>query len=123
MDGFFGDEDALFFEIELLADDGLELPVDAMLDTGFSYWLAIDNQDLDALDWVRLERQTMRTARGDFNFDIYAGKVRIDGSEFDIPVHVGEGLTEVLLGLKWLKTRRLVVDMQSGVLTLGEGTT
>lgn len=123
MDGFFGDEDALFFEIELLADDGLELPVDAMLDTGFSYWLAIDNQDLDALGWVRLERQTMRTARGDFNFDIYAGKVRIDGSEFEIPVHVGEGLTEVLLGLKWLKTRRLVVDMQSGVLTLGEGTT
>lgn len=123
MDGFFGDEDALFFEIELLADDGLELPVDAMLDTGFSYWLAIDNQDINALGWVRLERQTMRTARGDFNFDIYAGKVRIDGSEFDIPVHVGEGLTEVLLGLKWLKTRRLVVDMQSGVLTLGEGTT
>jgi predicted aspartyl protease len=116
--GFFGDEGALFFEIELINAEELKLPVDAMLDTGFSYWLAIDNQDLDGLDWVLLERQTMRTARGDFNFDIYAGKVRIDGSEFDIPVHVGEGLTEVLLGLKWLKTRRLMVDMPSGTLTL-----
>ncbi len=118
--GFFGDEDGLFFEIELIASDGLELPVDAMLDTGFSYWLAIDNQDVDAFDWLLLERQTMRTARGDFDFNIYAGKVRIDEQEFDIPVHVGQGVPEVLLGLRWLKTRRLLVDMPSGVLTLGE---
>jgi len=47
--GFFGDEDALFFEIELIATDGLEIAVDALLDTGFSDWLAINNQDLDAL--------------------------------------------------------------------------
>jgi predicted aspartyl protease len=79
----------------------------------------MDKQDLDGLEWVRLERQMMRTARGDFNFDIYAGKVRIDGQEFDIPVHVGEGLSEILIGLQWLKTRRLVVDMSSAILTLG----
>ena len=34
--GFFGDENELFFEIELLAADSLELSVDAMFDTGFS---------------------------------------------------------------------------------------
>jgi len=33
--GFFGDEDELFFEIELLATDGMELSVDAMLDKVF----------------------------------------------------------------------------------------
>ena len=118
MDGFFGDEDALFFEVELISDEGLELPVDAMLDTGFSYWLALDNQDINALGWVRLERQTMRTARGDFEFDIYVGKIKLDGQEYDIPVHIGEGLPEVLLGRQWLTTRRLVVDMPSGELTL-----
>jgi hypothetical protein len=32
--GFFGVKDALFFEIDLIASDGLELPIDAMLDTG-----------------------------------------------------------------------------------------
>ncbi len=32
----FGDEDELFFEVELIADNGLGLPVDALLDTGFS---------------------------------------------------------------------------------------
>lgn len=34
--GFFGSEDAFFFEVELIASDGLELSVDAILDTGFS---------------------------------------------------------------------------------------
>ncbi|NER98344.1 MAG: aspartyl protease [Symploca sp. SIO1B1] len=118
--GFFGDEDELFFEIELLATDGLELSVDAMLDTGFDCWLAINEQDLDALGWLYVDQQTMRTAQGDSIFDIVLGKVRIDSKEFDIPVHVGQGLSEVLLGRQWLKTHRLVVDMSSSVLTLGD---
>ncbi|MBD2513979.1 aspartyl protease [Nostoc sp. FACHB-973] len=116
--GKFGDEDELFFEIDLIAGDGLEIPVDALVDTGFSWWLAINNQDLEALDWIYLEQQTMLTAQGDAEFDIYLGKVRIDGQDFDIPVHVGEGVPEVLLGRQWLKHRRLVVDMSSNLLTL-----
>ncbi len=117
--GFFGVEDALFFEIELIADDGLELSVDAMFDTGFSSWLAINDQDLDALGWMYIDQKTMRTAQGDSRFDIYLGKMRIDGQDYDIPVHVGKDLTEVLLGRQWLTNRRLLVDMPSGTLTLG----
>ncbi|MHC5615010.1 MAG: hypothetical protein ACYTXA_29525 [Nostoc sp.] len=45
--------------------------------------------------------------------------MRIDGENFDIPVHVGQGLTEVLLGRQRLKNRRLVVDLPSKVLMLG----
>ena len=117
--GFLGDEDGLFFEVELLAADGLELPVAALFDTGFSGWLAINEQDLDALGWIYLDQQTMRTAQGNSQFDIFLGKMRIDGNEFDVPVHVGQGLSEVLLGRQWLKTHRLVVDISSSVLTLG----
>ncbi len=105
--GFFGDEDALLFEINLITLDGLELPVEAMFDTGFSYWLAINEQDIDAFGWERLREQTMRTARGDVKFEIYVGQVLFDGQEFDIPVHVGKDLTEVLLGRQWLTNRRL----------------
>ena len=117
--GFLGDEDGLFFEVELLAADGLELPVAALFDTGFSGWLAINEQDLDALGWIYLDQQTMRTAQGNSQFDIFLGKMRIDGNEFDVPVYVGQGLSEVLLGRQWLKTHRLVVDISSSVLTLG----
>lgn len=116
--GTFGDEDELFFEVELIADNGLKLPVDALLDTGFSGWLAMDDQDLDGLDWTYVKQEKMRTAKGEFNFDLYVGKVRIDGQEFDIPVHVGDGVSEVLIGRQWLTNRRLVVDMSAGVLTL-----
>ncbi|MCL1470969.1 aspartyl protease [Argonema antarcticum] len=119
IEGKFGDDEELFFEIELIAADGLELPVDAMLDTGFSDWLAIDKQDLEGLDWPYVGERNMRIAKGEANFDIYVGKVRIDGEEFDIPVHVGDGVPEILIGRQWLKSRRLVVDMQSNVLTLG----
>jgi predicted aspartyl protease len=117
--GTFGDEDALLFEIELIAANGLELPVGGTFDTGFSYYLAINDQDLDALEWTYFDQQVMYTARGDVSFDIYLGKVKIDGQEFEIPVHVGQDLQEVLLGRQWLKTRKLVVDMPSGILTLG----
>lgn len=81
--------------------------------------MAIDQQDLDALNWTYVDQQTLLTARGAFRFDIYAGKIKFDGQEFDIPVHVGEGVPEVLLGRQWLQSRRLVVDMPSGILTLG----
>ncbi len=117
--GFFGDEGALMFEIELIAEDGLELAVDVMFDTGFSGWIAINEQDLQGLEWTYLQTRTQQTAQGETDFKIYAGKVRIDGSEFDIPVHVGQGVSEILLGRQWLETRRLVVDMALSVLTLG----
>ncbi len=52
-------------------------------------------------------------------FVIYAGKVIFDGQEYDIPVHVGKDLSEVLLGPQWLQTKQLFVNMQSGILTLG----
>ena len=118
IEGFLGEEDALLFEINLIASDGLELPVDAMLDTGFSYFLAINEQDLDALNWNYFDQQVMRTARGDVQFDIYIGKIRFGEQEYDIPVHVGESLEEVLLGRQWLQNMRLIVDISSNILTL-----
>ena len=39
--GFLGEEDAILFEIELITADELKLPVEALLDTGFSHWLAM----------------------------------------------------------------------------------
>ncbi|GAA6620388.1 aspartyl protease [Scytonema sp. NUACC26] len=119
LSGRFGDEDALFFEIALIDSQGLELQIEALFDTGFSYWLAVDKQDIDGFGWIYVDRQRMQTARGNSRFDIYAGKIKLDGTAYDIPVHVGKGLSEVLLGRQWLTTRRLLVDMPQQLLTLG----
>ncbi|MBW4601079.1 MAG: hypothetical protein KME29_16250 [Calothrix sp. FI2-JRJ7] len=66
-----------------------------------------------------IKQQAMFTARGEAEFKLYLGQVRIDGQDFNIPMHVGEELTEVLLGRQWLQTKQLLVNMQSAILTLG----
>ena len=61
----------------------------------------------------------MQTARGEARFDLYEGKVVIEGEEFTVEVLGGNELVNVLLGVLCLQTKRLVVDFPSGVLTLG----
>ncbi|WP_335149826.1 hypothetical protein [Nostoc sp.] len=50
---------------------------------------------------------------------VYLGKIRVGGEDFDIPVHVGQEFSKVLLNRQSLKNQRLVVDIPSKVLTLG----
>ena len=120
MQGYFGDKGELFFEIELIAADGDMLTVEALLDTGFTDWLAINTQDVESLGWSFLRKHEMQTARGYASFNLYQGTVSFEEREFTIPVLGGEEITEVLMGLAWLENRRLVVDRKVGLLTLGE---
>ena len=48
IEGRFGENGELFFEIELISINGESFVVDALLDTGFTTgWLAINTQDLE----------------------------------------------------------------------------
>lgn len=120
IDGKFGEIGELYFEIGIVTFDGDVLLADALLDTGFTTgWLAMDIQDIESLGWLLLEpAKVMQTARGEELFDLYEGKVLIDGKEFIIPVIATINVPEILMGLQWLKKRRLVVDFSAGVLTL-----
>lgn len=117
--GYFGNKGELFFEIDLIAVDGSVITVNALLDTGFTDWLAMDIQDVESLGWLFVRELDMRTARGEVRFNVYQGNVYFDDQELIIPVLAGRQITEVLLGLPWLETRRLVVDRKAGVLRLG----
>lgn len=117
--GQFGSKGELLFEIDFISSDGLNLTVDVMLDTGFTEFLAINKQDLDGLDWPFVRKEKLRTAKGEATFDIYLGKVLIDGQEFEIPVFAGDEITEILLGSQWLMNMPLVVNFREGLLTLG----
>lgn len=117
--GNFGNKGQLFFEIDLITADGLNLTTDALLDTGFTGFLAINKQDLDCLDWTLIDQEILRTAQGENIFDIYAGKIMIDNQEFNIPVYVGDEIQEILLGSQWLIDFPLVVNFQQKLLTLG----
>ena len=48
--GNFGEIGELIFEIDLIADDRERLPIEVLLDTGFTTgWLALDTQDVQSL--------------------------------------------------------------------------
>ena len=117
--GSFSNQNELFFEIDLIAADSSVIRVNALLDTGFTNWLAINTQDAESLGWSFVEKREMRTARGQARFNLYQGNVYFDNQELSVPVLGGRHITEVLLGLAWLETRRLVVDMKAGLLMLG----
>jgi clan AA aspartic protease len=120
MEGYFGDKGELYFEFDLIAADGSVITVNALLDTGFTDWLAMDIQDVESLGWLYVDKQKMQTARGTVNFKIYQGTVSFDDRELTVPVLAGKEITEVLIGLPWLETLRLLVDRKVGLLTLGE---
>ncbi|AFZ27001.1 putative aspartyl protease [Cylindrospermum stagnale PCC 7417] len=117
--GYFGDGGQLFFELELITADGLNLSVDCLFDTGFTGFMAINKQDLEGLSWSFIRKERLRTAQGESRFNLYLGKVLLNEQEYEIPVHAGDELTEVLLGSEWLKFLPLVVNFQAGILTLG----
>jgi clan AA aspartic protease len=116
--GRFGDRGEIFFEIELIAGDGISLSVDAMLDTGFTELMAINKQDLEALNWNFIRKETLLTAQGEASFDIYLGKVILNKQEFKILVFAGDEIQEILLGSQWLKSFTLVANYREKILTL-----
>ena len=120
MFGSFGENGELFFEIELVAATGERFPVDALLDTGFTTgWLGINSQDLSALQWPLIASDIeMQTAKGDELFDLYEGRIIIDGEEITVPVHVGEEIPDILIGVQWLEIMELSVNKPKGILTL-----
>ncbi|BAY05151.1 hypothetical protein NIES19_44200 [Anabaena cylindrica PCC 7122] len=69
--GYFGDGGRLYFEVELITADALNLPVDALFDTGFTGFMAINKQDLDGLNWSFISKEKLRTAQGESRFDLY----------------------------------------------------
>ncbi|HIK04577.1 MAG TPA: aspartyl protease [Trichormus sp. M33_DOE_039] len=118
IEGIFGDKGQVYFEIDLIGEDGLGFPVETMLDTGFTEFLAMNKQDVQSLDWSFLRQNKLRTAQGETDFDVYSGRVIIDNREWEIPVFAGDEIQEILLGSRWLKSFILVADYSQNRITL-----
>ena len=75
--------------------------------------------DALSLGWIlESDNEYMETARGEARFNLYQGTVLLDQQEFTIPVFGGDELEDILLGVNWLQTKRLVADFSVGLLTL-----
>jgi len=118
IEGRFGDNGQIYFDIDLVDNEGLSLTVEAMLDTGFTELIAMNKQDVVSLDWSFLRQDELMTAQGKATFDIYLGRVAIDCQEFQVPVFAGRDIQEILLGSQWLKLFTLVANYGNGQLYL-----
>jgi clan AA aspartic protease len=116
--GRFGDQGQIYFDIDLIDENGLNLPVEAMLDTGFTEFIAMNQQDIESLNWTFLNQDKLITAQGEAFFNIYIGKIIIDNQEFEITAFAGDEIQEILLGSQWLKIFTLMADYRKGEVTL-----
>ena len=119
MNGYFGENGELLFEVDLIAINQERVSVEVLLDTGFTTgWLGINLQDAEALGWSMIAAQIeMKTASGNDFFSLYEGQIRIDEQIFNVPVHVGVNFSEILLGCQWLEMMKLVVNKSQNLLT------
>ena len=118
IEGRFGDKGQVYFEIDLIGGDDFSFPVETMLDTGFTEFLAMNKQDVQSLDWSFLNQDKLRTAQGETEFDVYSGRVIIDAQEWEIPVFAGDEIQEILLGSRWLKLFILVANYGKNIASL-----
>ncbi|NEP60504.1 MAG: aspartyl protease [Symploca sp. SIO2G7] len=118
IEGRFGDQGELLFEIELITGEDFPITVEAMLDTGFTGFLAMNKQDVEACDWNYLGKEELLTAQGETLFDIYLGKLILAGEEIEISVFAGDKIEEILLGLQWLKRFDLIAKYREAILRL-----
>jgi clan AA aspartic protease len=116
--GIFGEKGQIYFEIDLIGGDNFSFPVETMLDTGFTEYLAMNKQDVLSLDWSFLRQNKLRTAQGESEFDVYSGRVVIDGQEWEVPVFAGDEIQEILLGSRWLKLFILVANYRENTVKL-----
>jgi len=116
--GNINSQGELFFEMGLIASDKSVMFTPAILDTGFTDWIAMNIQDVESLGWAFIKTQKKYTANGIIEFNLYAGTIFFDEQEFAIEVIGANELTHVLMGLQWLKHRRLIVDRKMDWLTL-----
>jgi clan AA aspartic protease len=118
IEGRFGENGQIYFEIDLIGKDGISLTVETILDTGFTEFLAMNKQDVQSLDWSFLNQDKLRTAQGETEFDVYIGRVIIDDQEWEIPVFAGDEIQEILLGSRWLKLFILVANYSQNIASL-----
>ncbi|PHJ68001.1 aspartyl protease [Nostoc linckia z18] len=118
IEGRFGENGQIYFEIDLIGKDGISFPVETMLDTGFTEFLAMNKQDVQSLEWDFLNQDKLRTAQGETEFDVYSGRIIIDNQEWEIPVFAGDEIQEILLGSQWLKLLILVANYNQNLATL-----
>jgi clan AA aspartic protease len=99
--------------LRLKGPSGVQLEVDAVVDTGFTSSLTLPSQALDLLGLARQSGSRALLADGSvLHFDVYAAAVEWDGGWLPIMVSaVGE---DALIGMQLLAGHKLAIEVVPG---------
>lgn len=98
--------------LELRGTSGVCVPVQAVLDTGFTEYLALPAAIVRQLGWPKIYTDRMMLAdRSIVVFDVFDGVIDWHGQDRAIEVHAGG---DVLIGMSLLYGSRLTVDVVDG---------
>lgn len=62
MRGHFSELGELLFDIELVSRNNERIAVEALFDTGFTDWLAMNVQDAESLGWTLIETEEVKNS-------------------------------------------------------------
>ena len=100
-------------EISLAGGDRVFQTETAVIDTGFTGWIALPGDSIERLGLTNYGRRPANQASGDIGmFDIYGVLVIWHGLARPVPVHRAEGTP--LIGMGLLNGSRLMVDSWEG---------
>lgn len=111
--GTVGADQQALVTIEVFDGDGRLQPLEAVLDTGFTGYLTLPEDDIRRLGLRPVGQRTFELANGAiFDFEVYLGAVSWHGRVSDVLVLQADGVP--LLGMTMLWGSRVTFDAASG---------
>jgi clan AA aspartic protease len=104
--------------VRLIVRGPQDIPIDAVLDTGFTEYLTLPSLLIATLALPYVTTQQLRLADGsDLDSDVYEAVVLWDGQERTVSVHAAEGTP--LIGMALLYDHLLTIEVRtSGDVTI-----
>lgn len=104
---------AVWLYVKFLGDNGIEMDIPLLFDTGFSEWISLPRDFLDALGFPEYTSQDVTLGDGQqIDTPIYKGRILWDGQEQEVPIHNLEG--DPLLGMQQLADYLITIPARVG---------
>ncbi|MGH8056589.1 MAG: hypothetical protein ACREOH_05055 [Candidatus Entotheonellia bacterium] len=103
--------------IELMATDGERLPLEALVDTGFTGTIGIRDGLVHTLGWEADGFVEAALARGSVDLPVFIGEIIFDGQRQVVRAIVITS-DDIIVGLALLCDKRLLADFRTGEVTV-----
>ncbi len=104
---------SIWLYVKFIGDNGIEMDIPLLFDTGFSEWISLPRSFLDALGFSESTSQDVTLGDGQqIETPIHKGRILWEGQEREAPIHNLDG--DPLLGMQQLEGYRITIPARVG---------